>query len=97
MADKDVVCIIGQYGHVYARKILGEDARTVQLTDAVPDEKARHQQASERRQVCFEIVRRSGYVITPDGDALLALSLSRLTTSSSTCSPGTWRSNNSDG
>jgi hypothetical protein len=41
---------------VYAREILREDARTAQLTDAVPDKKARHQQASERRQVSFEIV-----------------------------------------
>jgi hypothetical protein len=32
-----------------------------------------------------------GYVTTPDGDELLALSLGRLTTSSSSCSPGTRR------
>src|ERR1044071_1398752 len=53
--DRDPNCHIG-YRHMYAREILREDARTEQLTDAVPDKKARHQQASERRQVSFEIV-----------------------------------------
>src|SRR5262249_44115912 len=42
--------------HVYAREILREDARTEQLTNAVPNKKARHQQASERRQISLEVV-----------------------------------------
>jgi hypothetical protein len=66
-------CHIGER-HVHAREILREDAWTEQLIDAVPDEKARHQQASERRQISFEIVRENGIVTTSDGDELLALS-----------------------
>src|SRR6478736_4140546 len=42
--------------HVDVRKILCRPGRIAQLEDAVPDEKARHQQARKRRQVGFHRV-----------------------------------------